>query len=351
MHMHSTIKTFLFVGALSGLSPAQELPSASPAQIAQYPSAPFEDSKGNLWFSSVQKGFIRYDGKTFTSFTTDEGLASNLVRGVVEDDAGILWIATSCGVSRYDGKSFTTLTDYGDLDVTFGYTEKGNHRDVWKIIIDREGTLWTTSLDGVFRYDGESFSPFPLPVTAKAGAFEFTPKMVYTIYEDPEGAMWFGTDGAGAVRYDGTEMTVFTEEANGLCSDRVCRILKDSRGVLWFGTSSGGISRFTEGKFTTHLRSKTRSKHTGWGRYMAIHEDRKGDVWIGAAMSGGGVYCYDGETFHHYSAEDGLGEGGVASIREDRSGTLWFGSTSGVFRFDGERFINFTRKDAKRSPD
>ncbi|MBL4590440.1 MAG: hypothetical protein JKY96_00625, partial [Phycisphaerales bacterium] len=52
-------------------------------------------------------------------------------------------------------------------------------------------------------------------------------------------------------------------------------------------------------------------------------------------------------SFEYLSVEAGLGTGGVPSIREDRSGNLWFGTTVGVYHFDGERFINFTKNNPR----
>lgn len=314
----------------------------APVQLARYPGAPLEDRDGNLWFSTVLEGLIRHDGTQFVTFTTADGLASDSVRDILEDDDGVLWIATTGGLSRYDGESFTTLTEYGDAPVTYTFTKEGDHRDVWDVLRDRQGSLWIATAGGVFRHDGTAFVPFPLPVVAAEESFEFTPKMVYCIFEDADGALWFGTDGAGAVRHDGSSMVVYTTQ-DGLCSDRVCAILQDSRGDFWFGTSDGGVSRYDGRSFTTHLRSATFSEHTGWGRFMDILEDRSGHVWFGVASAGGGVHRFDGEAFEYFSREEGLGDGGVPSIREDRSGNVWLGTTSGVFRFDGQRFVHFAK--------
>jgi len=322
-------------------------PTSVPTQISEYPGAPLEDRHGNLWFSTVFRGIVRYDGEKFVDFTTEDGLLHNGLRGSIEDRHGNLWFATRGGLNKYDGKTFSAYIDYEEGDYTYdGFGEFGDHRELWDVFIDRKDTLWIATLDGVFRHDGKQFVHVPMPAIAAEGDYEFTPKMVYCIREAANGDLWFGTDGAGAVRYDGKTMTRYTVKEHGLASDRICEILEDQRGNTWFGTSGGGISRYDGKEFTTHLRRKTHSIHVGWGRYMSILEDKAGDVWFGVSDTGGGVYRYDGEKFHYLGAEQGLGDGGVPSIRADRKGQLWFGTTAGVYRYDGKRFINFTREDA-----
>lgn len=42
----------------------------------------------------------------FFHYTTEDGLASNNVHDVVEDQHGFIWFATHYGISRFDGCSF-----------------------------------------------------------------------------------------------------------------------------------------------------------------------------------------------------------------------------------------------------
>ncbi|MES2284880.1 MAG: two-component regulator propeller domain-containing protein [Bacteroidota bacterium] len=101
-----------------------------------------EDKKGNLWFGTDGGGVSCYDGnrveaieaaqqrgeaipqetqglkkingkfvKSFTNFTSAQGLANNIVLSITEDKAGNLWFGTyGGGMSRYDGKSFANFT-------------------------------------------------------------------------------------------------------------------------------------------------------------------------------------------------------------------------------------------------
>ena len=53
----------------------------------------------------------RYDGRDFTMYTTEDGLAHNDVLSIIQDRHGHLWFGTDGGlVSRYDGQVFQTLT-------------------------------------------------------------------------------------------------------------------------------------------------------------------------------------------------------------------------------------------------
>lgn len=47
--------------------------------------------------------------KPFLLFNEDNGLANNDVRDIIKDNSGYLWIATCNGLSKYDGKTFTNF--------------------------------------------------------------------------------------------------------------------------------------------------------------------------------------------------------------------------------------------------
>ena len=46
------------------------------------------DNKGNLWFSIDGEGIYRYDGKSFTNFTTKDCLCNNFVVDIIQDKSG-----------------------------------------------------------------------------------------------------------------------------------------------------------------------------------------------------------------------------------------------------------------------
>ncbi len=63
----------------------------------------FEDRDKNLWIgTSKGLSFLDYKTKSFTTYTTEDGLPNNIVFGILEDDQKNLWISTNNGVSRFN---------------------------------------------------------------------------------------------------------------------------------------------------------------------------------------------------------------------------------------------------------
>ena len=75
---------------------------------------------GKIWLGSNGYGLYCYnynkEGKTYVkSFTTNNGLANNTVKGIVEDNQGMLWIATDNGLSIFNPKT-ETFSNYSRKD-------------------------------------------------------------------------------------------------------------------------------------------------------------------------------------------------------------------------------------------
>jgi ligand-binding sensor domain-containing protein len=79
---------------------------------------------------------------------------------------------------------------------------------------------------------------------------------------------------------------------------------------------------------------------------LKVLEDRDGDIWF----LGVGISSYDGETFTAFPGTPSLtnkrgpAHGMGMGMYEDKDGVLWFGCTDGVWRLQGESFINVTEK-------
>jgi PAS domain S-box-containing protein len=280
------------------------------------------DSKGQIWFGTQGYGISKYDGMTFTNFSTCDGLVSNSVYSIFEDQKKNLWFGTLEGVSKYDGKTFRNYTVAEGLSNNF----------VRAIIEDRKGNLWFgTNEVGLCRFDGNVFTC----ITEENG---LSSNVVWSLLEDREGNIWIGTYRGGLDKYRGDTFTYFSSN-DGLGDDVIRSIFPDRAGNLWFATYRGGVTRF-DGKSMTKLTTKDGLINNF---VLTIFEDQKGNLWFGTYR---GVSKYDGKTFTNFTQEDGLSDLIVRSIIEDRNGNIWFGTNlGGVCRYDGKTMSNFTTDD------
>jgi ligand-binding sensor domain-containing protein len=186
---------------------------------------------------------------------------------------------------------------------------------------------------------------------------------VYCGLNDREGNLWFGTSGEGVYRYNGKSFTQFTIK-DGLNSNAVYSILQDSNGNIWFGTSEG-LCRYNGKAFSTislptnsnfmpaignyEYYNATSKRNTVW----SMLQDRKGTIWFG---TGDGVYCYDGKNFSRFLDNSNVINKGnlqlkmVDCIFEDKNGVIWFASgmppgQEGICRYDGKNVVNFKPKN------
>lgn len=212
---------------------------------------------------------------------------------------------------------------------------------------------------------------------------------IRSIFQDKNGNYWFGTNGAGVYRYDGSTLIQFTEK-EGLSNNQVQRIQEDDSGNIWFGTGAFGISKF-DGKIFTTFTNKENLRfsssfdrdwkieandlwfYAGGGVYRyhgnslvylplvkpgkqspndpyklspyavyCILKDKKDHVWFGTQALG--VCRFDGKSFTWFT-EKGLSGSAVLGLFEDSHGNLWFGNNgAGLFRYNGKSLINFTEE-------
>ena len=111
-----------------------------------------EDSRGQMWFGTVNRGLIKFDqsSKTFTNYTVEQGLPNNYVYGILEDSGGNLWVSTNKGLSKFDVKA-QRFTNY---DISHGLpNNQFNFKSAFK---DRDGWLYFGTINGLCFFHPDS---------------------------------------------------------------------------------------------------------------------------------------------------------------------------------------------------
>ncbi|MDB5793442.1 MAG: hypothetical protein JWQ80_3466 [Massilia sp.] len=160
---------------------------------------------------------------------------------------------------------------------------------------------------------------------------------VFTILQDRQGYMWFGTQ-AGLNRYDGYKMTVYRtdpQDPASLPDSFITASFEDAEGRLWFGTK-GGLARFdaAAGKFVRYALADGATPASSNRSVNAIQADRQGMLWLG---TNDGIKRFDPAsgaftTIRHPGQDGGLGGDAVSTLAFDGHGMLWAGTSRGVGR-------------------
>lgn len=261
-----------------------------------------EDRRGNFWFGTIGSGVYYYDprqpvGKAFQHFTTAQGLVDDRVPHIYEDKSGNIWFGTLRGLSRYDGKQFRNYrANWGPpfTSLETGDLPPDDHDDVNSIVEDKNGKFWLGTRGNARVYDGKISS-----VLVHNGQ-TFT--NVRTIIEDSKGNIWLaGQDGLW--RYDGITFTNITDDFVGY-------VYEDRKGNIWTSSESSytgkwGISRYDVKSLwdkkptATKIESEYKANDQ---MTFGILEANDGSIWFGSL---GGVYRYDGKTIKDFKDKAG----------------------------------------------
>jgi ligand-binding sensor domain-containing protein/signal transduction histidine kinase len=267
----------------------------------------FEDREGSIWIGTEAGGLNLLKSKKFTTYTTKDGLPNDLVKVIYQDPQGGIWIGSNGGglTLLKDGK-FSTWT-----------TRDGLSSDVvLSLAGDTDGTLWIGTPDGLNRFKDGKFQTFTF-------ADGLSNDLVRSVLVDRNGVLWVGTrDGLNSFRNN--EFTIYTTH-DGLANNFIGAIYEDSKGNLWVGTL-GGLSKIKDAKFQTFTTKDGLSSNT----VISLYEDASGDLWIGT--NGGGLNRLRGDKFVSFTNRNALAADVIYRILEDKQQNLWCSSNKGIFR-------------------
>lgn len=205
-----------------------------------------------------------------------------------------------------------------------GTSSKGPTNITRNLFQDRVGDFWFPNWEGLFRYDGTTFTQYTFPKDDKRQ------DPFFSACQLSDGHLWFGTLNTGIFIFDGTSFTQMTQAA-GLPSNRIYAMTQDKSGHIWIGTD-GGVSRYTpsliaQGTFT-HF---TTQNGLPGDKVFSILQDKTGKVWFGTHE---GVGYFDGITIQSLHFPDGSKmQSGTGQIIESASGDIWLGSYDGLYRY------------------
>jgi signal transduction histidine kinase/ligand-binding sensor domain-containing protein len=199
---------------------------------ASYTACIGRASDGDLWVGTYGSGILRFNGRTFQNFSTNDALPSANIWTVAAGPDGEMWFGTDgSGALRWDGKRFHRLTsDDGLAD-----------NAVHKVLRTPSGEVWFATANGLSRLSGGKFTNFT------RGKDRLPDNAIQDLWRDPHGVLWIAHT-AGVTRFDGNVWSTLTA-ADGLAENAVLSIVQEANGAFWFSTENG-IVRYQPEKRT-----------------------------------------------------------------------------------------------------
>lgn len=126
----------------------------------------FEDSDHALWFATTGGGLIKLsaDWKSTKRYTTENGLPTNVLYSILEDDSRHLWISSLKGLIRFNiaTEAIKVYTKANGL-----ITDQFNYNSAYK---HTDGKMYFGSVKGMIAFDPASFDQLePSPPTYITG--------------------------------------------------------------------------------------------------------------------------------------------------------------------------------------
>jgi signal transduction histidine kinase/ActR/RegA family two-component response regulator len=280
-----------------------------------------------LWLGT-DAGLTRYRDGKFHHLAPALGLEDVRVRAVLETREGDVWFGTQGrGLWRISGGRLTH----------YSRAEGLNGESVKAIAEDRDGRLWIGASTGVNVIEHGRIAPTPQPLRLLE---PFTSSL---IFEDSRRRLWIATDAMGLLMLEGGRLRRY-DLASGLPSPRVVSIYEDPQGALWFGTLEG-LAHYRDGRFVSLAQAAPALREN----ILQIVEDAYGELWLATNRGLFAASRSDLERLvrepgaaidiHSYHLADGLrssefsGGNTNAGLRAS-DGTLWLPGIRGFVRVD-----------------
>ena len=297
------------------------------------------DSDNDLWLNNDRNyGCFYFNGTSQILEPINSQsrikLKSNIVRQIVQDDKGMIWIGTDHGgINLIDKKDFSIrylLTDDEDERTV-------SENSIHALYKDNEGIIWVGTYKNGVAYYHENifrFSHFKHQAS-KPESLPFND--VNAFAEDKDGNIWIGTNGGGLVHFN-RKTNSFKKyvndprNPNSLSNNVIVSLLLDHNNELWVGTYYGGLNKFDGQKFIRYTHDPKNPRSVGDDNIWEILEDANHNIWLGTLKGGVSVFNRDKNEFYHYRSGDAnsIHTPYVPALHEDRQGNIWVGTGYGL---------------------
>jgi signal transduction histidine kinase/ligand-binding sensor domain-containing protein/DNA-binding response OmpR family regulator len=273
----------------------------------------------------------------FRNYSVINGLCSNTVWCISQDDKGYMWFGTKNGLNKFDGYEFKSYQFHKDDTTSLG------NNFIHAICKYDSENYWIGTEEGVYilNLETEKFTPFPL----------VGKKHVYDILRDSRGVMWIATKNNGLFSYNprnnkSQHFLANPANSNNISANQIRSLAEDSYGRIWIGTFGEGVDIYdaTTAKFS---RYKAGASGDNSNKIFTIYKDVEGNMWTGS-LGGLNVWLKNTNTFKSYKKgrAGSINDDIVRTIYQPSPGKLYVGTEKGLNVLDiaKQTFTAYTNK-------
>ncbi len=249
----------------------------------------------------------------FKYYASEQGLGNLAINCLLQDHIGFLWLGTNNGLYRYDGLSFTT----------FAMAEGLPSRHIASLRESADGTLWVGTNRGLAQLVGGAFRSLP----AATGG------VVSSMALDAEGGLYLATP-EGLVsghldRATGNWRFQRAPVAPGLTEAPAHGVFAAPNGSIWYGCGTA-LCRLKSGLVTVFSR-KDGVPADSWD---AIVKDGAGNLWARSASR----LLVRRSGARSFATSGGLSESETGNLYLDHQGRILAATERGVARLVSGRW-------------
>jgi signal transduction histidine kinase/ligand-binding sensor domain-containing protein len=207
----------------------------------QIRGAPLLDREGNLWIATRYDGVRRLTvpsasfesgGAEAESFTSRDGLSSDVTNQVLEDREGNIWVGTEGGLDKFRP---ATLIAEPALSSPAAYGDK--------LLDGSDGSVYIGQARTIYRVrPGETPKPLLRDVAEPQ-----------SLCEAPDGALWIGLPTQIMVWAGGGVRQTIERPDKNANHNIIYDCAFDAHGDYWISAAGGGVHRYRRGQWETVL--------------------------------------------------------------------------------------------------
>ena len=261
-----------------------------------------QDDDGFMWFSTWN-GLCRFDGYEFQTFKALSGdschMTTDRLRNIWLSDQGNIYCKVDNDTFLFDTHTYryydiASQTEKEKARETGRHTAKrGHYNGEYFELTDRQGLNWNLRDNAIY-----CLRPIRFPAQPIA---QHQPAQIRCLARDGEGRIWITSREDATVRlFDAKLHPMGYLRPNGRLQANyasfghpVYCITQTRDGLIWLGSKPGGLFRYDSQSQTI--------RHIGHLPHQAIYdikEDRQGRIWL--ASLGGGLICMEGDKVHQF---------------------------------------------------